>query len=170
VQYLRMCEHVLSLDRLAHSRGTAFGENQIESLDEATVDYLAMWLALLAMIEHRGRDDGRSLRKKLTQVEHQLESSTSAVDRKHLERAQSDLEAMMRRRDSVKSRALSVETAMMAMGDAFEEVYQRIVANPGSASDVNHALEDAVQRLRVEEELDLAVDSELEALLSGRNE
>jgi hypothetical protein len=165
--YFRMRERLESLQRLADSRGAALSDTQLESLDEASVDYLALWLALLAMQEHGSSDVG-ALQQRLAQVHEQLAVVSSATDRKHLERAQSDLENMLRRRDSVRSRSLSVETAMLSMADAFEEVYQRIVANPSSASDVTRALDEAVDHLRVEEELDLAVDRELEALMSSR--
>ena len=56
---------------------------------------------------------------------------------------------------------------MLSMADTFEEVYQRVVANPASA-DVTEALDDAVERMRVEEALDFAVDTELEDLFKKR--
>lgn len=167
-QYFRMRERLESLQRLAKTRGAALSFEQLESLDEATVDYLALWLALLAMEEHYNSTDASKLERRLTDVEVQLEGDVSQADRKHLEKARSDIQSMLRRRESSRNRSLSIETAMMSMADAYEEVYQRIVANPGSSADVTSALDSAVDHLRVEEELDLAVDNELAGLLASR--
>jgi hypothetical protein len=157
-RYQRMRERVSSLSRLVKDRSAALGETQIESLDEATVDYLALWLALIAMNDPQTLQEEDGLKRRLALAEKQLKEASSPVDRKHLERAHQDLTAMLRRRESVRSRALSVDTAMLSMADAFEEVYQRIVANPSSTTDVSYALDEAIEHLRVEEELDFVVD------------
>jgi hypothetical protein len=169
-RYQRMRERVSSLSRLVKDRSAALGETQIESLDEATVDYLALWLALIAMNDPQTLQEEDGLKRRLALAEKQLKEASSPVDRKHLERAHQDLTAMLRRRESVRSRALSVDTAMLSMADAFEEVYQRIVANPSSTTDVSYALDEAIEHLRVEEELDLAVDQELESLVARRRQ
>ena len=54
---------------------------------------------------------------------------------------------------------------MLSMTDTLEEVYQRMMTNP-NAGDVREELQAAVARMQVEEELDLAVDSELNDFLS----
>ena len=54
---------------------------------------------------------------------------------------------------------------MLSMVDTFEELYQRVVTNPTSG-DVSVQLNDAVERMKVEEQLDLAVEAELADLFA----
>ena len=54
---------------------------------------------------------------------------------------------------------------MLAMTDTLEEVYQRVITNPNS-DDATQQLQDALERMKVEEKIDMAVDAELDTLLS----
>ncbi len=164
--YNRMIERLDSLRKIAGNRGSGLATRQLEDLEDATVDFLALWLALLSMYEHQRSVDPAGIRRRIKDIDQRLETVSSAVDRKHLEKARGDFEGVLLRRESVRTRATSVEAAMLSMADAFEEVYHRIVANPSSEADVTSALDSAVEHFRVEEELDLAVDRELEDVLS----
>lgn len=165
--YGRMRERLDSLQRLAKSRGTALTPRNVEDLDDVTVDFLGLWVALLAMRERFEGVQEPDLQRRLAEIETQLAESEDALDRKHLERAAADLGRVLGRRKSVKSRATAVEAAMLSMADTFEEVFQRVIANPAS-TDASSALDDAVDRMRVEEALDFQVDSELEDLFRTR--
>lgn len=161
----RMGDRLRSLRKLAASRDTGLSERDVHRLVEAMVDYLGLWLAWLAMGDRYRNTDEDAVRAKIEKIGRALErQGIGAVEQKRLNKAQADLVGILQRRDSLWARATSIEAAMLAMADTFEEVYHRVVANP-SAGAVSSELGDAVERMRVEEALDLAVDEELESLM-----
>jgi hypothetical protein len=163
--YQRMRGRLESLESLAASRGSTVTESMVEQLQDATVDYLGLWLAWLTMRQRWESVDEPGLKRRVAQIEAQMDEASTAVDQHHLKRAHADLSRVLERRQGLWSRATSVEAAMLAMADTFEEVYQRVMANPNS-SDLGTTLEDAVERMRVEEQLDLAVEAELSDLMA----
>lgn len=165
--YERMGKRIASLSALAAGRQNGLTARDVERLEDASVDYLGLWLAWLVLAERYHETDERAIQGKLRTIERELRADHRAVERKRLEQARADLEGILSRRQSVWARTTSLEAAMLAMVDTFEEVYQRVVANPASG-DVGRELTDAVERMRVEEALDLAVDEELDALFRRR--
>ena len=162
--YHRMRERVNSLTQIAHNRETAMSERDVERLDDATVDYLGLWLAWLVMAERWQNVDEEGITKRITAIDRQLDKLTDAVERRRLEKARSDLDRILNRRKTLWSRATEVEAKMLAMTDTLEEVYQRVITNPNS-DDATSQLQEAVERMKVEEEIDMAVDTELDGLL-----
>ncbi len=165
--YHRMRERLESLQKLAENRKTALSAADVERLDDATVDYLGLWLAWLVMAERWRSVDESGLDDRIAAIDRQLESTEGALERRRLEKARADLERILSRRKSLWGRATEVEAKMLAMSDTLEEVYQRVVSNPNSG-DTASQLQEAVERMRVEEEIDMAVDSELDELMGRR--
>jgi hypothetical protein len=160
--YLRMVQRVASLRSLSQSRKSAFGEADVERLDDATVDYLGLWLTRMSMGERHGFLTSQNLEARITATEGRLAQS-GAADRKVLEKALDDLRRLARSRARIEAHATSVDAAMLAMSDAFEEVYQGVMANP-SSSDASRRLQDAVARMRIEDDLGSAIDEDLDGL------
>ena len=167
--YARMHEHLASLKKVAENRTSALTDRDVEKLDDATVAYLGMWLARLVIRERWDSIDGHSLRKKLKWMVKELENVTDPLEKKRLEKATADMQRVINSRDKLRSRELSVEAAMVSMADTFEEVYQRVMTDP-TAVDVSTQLKDAVARMHFEEELDLAVEGELNHLEMARRQ
>lgn len=165
--YQRMCDRLESLRELVKHRESALSEPDVERLEDATVDYLGLWLARIVMSERRNTVDVRKLQRKIAQIVAQIERTESALEARKLEKAKADLERILNRQDALWTRETSVEAAMLSMADTFEEVYQRLMTNPKSV-DVAEQLNSAVDRMAIEEELDLAVDRELDELLHKR--
>lgn len=163
--YERLNQRVEALRAIARNRTSALTERDLEHLDDATVDFLGLWLAGLAIHDRWNSMDEGALKARLAQVEARMDGATGS-ERAHLAKAKADLEGVVQRRSALWSRAAAIDAAMLSMSDTFDEVYQRVVANP-QASDVGAELQAAVARMQIEEELDLAVDSELEELLGG---
>ncbi|MEL6342506.1 MAG: hypothetical protein AAFV53_05195 [Myxococcota bacterium] len=164
--YHRMRERVQSLTEIADNRQTSLSDRDVERLDDATVDYLSLWLAWLVMAERWKNVDEEGIEKRVRAIDKQLEKTTKAVEKKRLTKAKSDLERILKRREGLWGRATEVEAKMLAMTDTLEEVYQRVITNPNSGNAATE-LQSAVERMRVEEEIDFAVDAELNDLLSG---
>jgi hypothetical protein len=165
--YHRMRERVESLRQISGSRQNAMSDRDIERLEDATVDYLGLWLAWLVMAERWQNVDEDGIGKRIEAIDRQIEKLEDSVERRRLEKARVDLERILTRRKTLWGRATEVEAKMLAMTDTLEEVYQRVITNPNS-DDATNQLQDALERMKVEEEIDMAVDAELDTLLRGR--
>jgi len=165
--YNRMRERLASLLEIARNRETSLTAYDVERLDDATVDYLSLWLARLVMAERRGTLDDRGIQGRIESIERQMEKTSASLERKRLAKAMQDLQRVLRRRESLAARETAVEAAMLSMSDTFEEVYQRVMTDPTS-TDVINELQGAVERLGIEEELDFAVEEELGDLVRAR--
>lgn len=163
--YHRMRERVESLNQIASNRQTAMSERDVERLDDATVDYLGLWLAWLVMAERWQNVDEDGIAKRVEAIDRQLDKLDDSTERRRLEKARTDLERILARRKTLWGRATEVEAKMLAMTDTLEEVYQRVITNPNS-DDATQQLQDALERMKVEEKIDMAVDAELDTLLS----
>ncbi len=167
--YNRMRERVASLESVARSASTRLNQRNVESLDDSTVDFLGLWLAALTMWERWEEIDEDALKPRIAEIEDSLEEMTSDVDRKHLLKARAELMALLDRKKSLWSRATAVDTAMMTLADQFEEIYQRVIRNP-NANSLGEDVRSAIDRMRLEEEIDLEVDADLGPLLLSRRE
>jgi hypothetical protein len=164
--YHRMRERIESLNEFADARKAALSAHDVERLDDATVDYLGLWLGWLVLAERWQGTDEEGLQRRINAIDVQLEK-VSGLEAKRLSKAKEDLERILKRRESMWGRATEIEAKMLAMSDTLEEVYQRVMLNPHSG-DATEQLQEAVERMKVEEEIDYAVDSELEALLGNK--
>lgn len=165
--YHRLIERRDSLRKMAQDH-QAISIEDIERLDDATVDFLGLWLGRTAIAErHRAFDEGQ-LKGRIADLTAQIESLPEDDNRKRLLKAKSDLETLVRRRQEMRTRDAAAEAAMLSMSDTFDEVYQRIVSSPSPADSAAAAdLRSAVDRLNIEEELDTVLYDEVEAMLSS---
>jgi hypothetical protein len=158
--YHRMRERLESLTKMASNRKNSLTLRDVERLDDATVDFLGLWLARMVIYDRQQAMDEDELRRKLDGVNQQLERELGSTDRRQLEKARKDLEQVLERRDRLKTRDASLEAAMLAMCDTFDEVYQGVMTNP-NASDINSKLQEAVERMHIQEDLGAALDDDL---------
>jgi hypothetical protein len=163
--YQRMVEHASSLLTLARSQRSALGFEDVERLEDAAVDYLGLWLARMAMAERHTRLVAQDLEQKIEATQRRL-SQASGEERRPLEKALDELQRLLRSRKRIEAHETAVDAALIAMPDAFDEVYQGVMQNPTS-SDAVQRLQQAVERMRVEDELGAAVDEDLASLFSG---
>ncbi len=161
--YYSLCERVVSLHAMARNRKakTSLSSSDIERLEDATVDFLGLWLGRLSMNERLEALDEGALKDRLKAVSAQL-AEAQVHNRPPLMRAKTDLERILMRRERLMARQAAVEAAMLALADTFDEVYQAVMTNPNSGG-VAQQLQQAVERLHIEEELDLGLDQDLEA-------
>ena len=160
LKYRRIREVIDSLTEVAQHRKTSLTEREVERLDDASLNFLGLWLAKLVIKERRASIDTQDLAARMADIDLTIEETQSAEERRRLSKARDDLERIFNRRKSLDSRATSVDAALLSMIDTFEEVYQQIATAPTSP-EVQRHLDDAVDRLTIEEGLDLAVEEEL---------
>jgi hypothetical protein len=160
--YEGLCQRVESLKRMARSRKGSLSGADLERLDDATVDFLGLWLGRLTMAERLETLNERALREKLRSLGAQIERIGDPANRKHLQQAKSDIERILARRERLVARQAAVEAAQLSLADTFEEVYQAVMTN-ATGGDIGRQLQEAVERLHIEEDLDLGVEADLEA-------
>jgi hypothetical protein len=166
--YNRMCERRDSLKKVAAERESALTGDDVEKLDDATVDFLGLWLGRIAIQERHQAFNQKELERRIEQIEKQLESMEAAADQRRLQKALSDLRELVKRRDEMHSRDTEAEARMLAMSDTFDEVYQRIMANPTSKEDISQGVESALERMNIEEELDYVLEEEVNTMLTHK--
>jgi hypothetical protein len=160
-------ERVRSLKKVVQGSESSLSVRDVERLEDALVDYLGLWLARLVIDERLRSQSDRDIQAQLEDLELHLEEAGALADRRRLEKARQDLLGVQQRRGSLRSRAVALDAALLATVDTIEELHQQLMTNPGSA-EATRQLEEAVSRLKVEEELDLAADQELADLLSDK--
>jgi hypothetical protein len=163
--YQRMRSRIASMEEVARRPNSRLGQKELEQLEDATVNYLALWLTKLLGHERQATVADKDLEARLHKVELQLEEVEGATDRRTLEKARDDLTKLLQRRQTLRSKLASVDAAMLSMADAFEEVFQQAVTRP-NAPEAGAQLQQAVDRMRLEEGLDLAIEEELGALFT----
>ncbi|MCB9655932.1 MAG: hypothetical protein H6729_17535 [Deltaproteobacteria bacterium] len=165
--YARMRDRLASLEEVAKNRRTALTAYDVERLDDSTVSYLGLWLAQLLIEERKRAIDDVQVAKSLADIESQIESAPSSVERRRFENAREDLVRIQRRREGLASQEAAVRAGLLSMVDTFEEVYQQVVTDPTSTEATEH-LQNAVERLQIEERLEGGIDEELIALFRGK--
>ena len=163
--YARMNEHIASLRTLAHNQRSALGVEDVERLEDAAVDYLGLWLARIAMAERSQRLSGENLESKIEHAQRRL-SQASGEERRPLEKGLEELNRLRRSHKRLEAHETGIDAALIAMPDAFDEVYQGVMQNPTS-SDAVERLKQAVDRMRIEDELSAAVEDDIGELLRG---
>ena len=105
--------------------------------------------------------DGR-----IASADERLSQVSSDADRRRLLSAKAELGKLLARRDEMLSRDSSAEATMLMMADSFDEVFQRVMADPNSRENISSGLKAAVERMNIEEDLDFMLEAEVETLLA----
>ena len=157
--YQRMLDRIDSLLEIAKNRRTSLTPSDVERLDDATVDFLGLWLASLIIRERTDNVDESEIRKKLETIDQQMADLSRGADYRRLEKAKKDLNRILASRKKLHSKEISVDAALLSMAETFEDIYQGVITNPLSG-DVTKQLETAVEKMRIEDELEYALESE----------
>jgi hypothetical protein len=107
--------------------------------------------------------DEADLKRRLKALSAQLEVQESETNRKHLRQAKADLDRILTRRQRLVARQAAADAAMLALADTFDEIYQAVMTNPTSG-ELAGQLQEAVERLHIEEDLDLGLEDTLDVV------
>ena len=160
--HARLRERIESLGEMIRHRQSGIAERDIDRLEDASVDYLGLWLADLSMVERQAQVDEAQIEKRIAELGQRIESG--AADARSLQKARSDLEELLIRHRRLASRKAAVEAAMLSLPDAVEEIYHAVVTTP-TAGEGGARLQEAIDRLRLEEELESSYGAEIRELL-----
>jgi hypothetical protein len=162
----KMSERVESLYRHAAETRTNLPIIEIERLDDATIDYLCIWLARLVMEDRAESVNLKEIEQRVAMINRELETARPGVDARQLQKAKEEYFALVERHNRMMSRKTAIEAAMLSMPDQVEEIYQTIMTTPAS-EDIGSRLEDSIENLRLQEDIEAELSGELEAALPG---
>jgi hypothetical protein len=159
--YKRMLERVYSLQMIAEDRKTQLSVSDVERLEGATLDFLCLWLGLLVIDDRDRAINVNDVEQKIDEIDQELDDTTEGAQQRQLKHARAEYTALLGRHRVMLSKRHAMEAAMLGMPDQVEEIYQMIMAAPFSFS-MNTKLEESLSRLRLEEELELELNDELQ--------
>ncbi len=164
--YQRMDERVQSLYQRARSGHGRLAYRDVEQLDDVTLEYLALWLALLVMDDRAESIDLRDVELKVAALDKELAAPRAGSDLRQLQKARADYAAIIERHNRMLSRRRALEAAMLSMPDQLDEIYQTIMTLPVN-EDVGARLEEAIGKLRLQEDIEADLASDLAEALPG---
>ena len=162
----RMCERVESLYRHAADTRTNLPIVEIERLEDATIEYLCIWLARLVMEDRAESVNLKEIEQRVAQIDRELDAAKPGVDARQLRKARAEYLALAERHNRMLSRKTAIEAALLSMPDQMEEIYQTIMTTPAT-EDVGSRLEDSIEKLRLQEDIEAELSGEIEAALPG---
>jgi len=160
----QMRERIAFLREIAKNRDIPLNASDIDRLEDACVDFLGLWLSHLAMVERERSADDVSIDRRLKDIEQRLAKQPERTEQISLEKARGDLQEMLRRHQRLGTRKAAVEAALLSIPDAVEEIYHMVISAPTSGAQADR-LQDAINRLHMEESLEATVNDELGSTL-----
>lgn len=164
--YDRMTERVNSLYQLVADRRTQLSASDVEKLDDATIDYLCVQLALLIIDDRSAAVDRADIERRVAAIDRELAAKQPGTDERQLIRARNDYLALASRHRRMASRRAALEAALMAMPDQMEEIYQAIITAPTS-HELGAKLGDAVANLRLREDIEIELVDDIAEEVPG---
>lgn len=158
--YQRMIGRVKSIYRIAEDSHTSVTLQDAEKLDDTTIDYLRMWLAVTVIDERSRAISVKDVEARLAMIEQELDKAKPGTDQTQLNKARNEYLSILTRHRRLASRKAAIEAAMLSMPDQMDELYQAIVTAP-TASDTGSKMADAIARFSFDDDL----ESELEGAM-----
>lgn len=163
--YANLLERGVSMRRVLKTRGrVGITEREAERVEDAAVDYLSLWLAHLSIQARLEALNDADLQARLLDIDRRIAKDET---NRSLTKARDDIVDLIGRRKRLISRRAAVEAAMISLPDAIEEVAHSALTSGGS-EDASRRLIEAVDRLRIEEDLEASVEDELGEALPRR--
>ena len=159
--YQRMYDRVQALHRTAEDARTTLTPEDVDKLEDLTVDYLG--LSALNLSLKQGSKQGASedtAARRIAGLQAQLQGSKplSAEEERQLRSALAEYTEVLHRARRLAVRRSALEATLLSMPDKMEEVYQLVMTAPYS-SEMGGKLEESLARLRIAEEVAAEFDA-----------
>lgn len=164
--YSRMANRVASLYSRAHDRQTRLSPRDIERLDDATIEFLYMWLASLVMDERSDAIRPLEIENRIAFLDQEIVAPKPGADLRQLQKARSEYVAILERHQRLLSRRRALDAAMLSMPDQMEEIYQTIMTTP-LTEDVGSRLEESIAKLRLQEDIEAELAGDVAEAVPG---
>lgn len=164
--WLQMTERVNALYRHAADPRTKLQNSEIERLDDATIEFLCIWLARLVMEDRADSVNLQQVEQRVATIDRELASIRPGVDARQLQKARAEYLSLIERHNRMLSRKTAIEAAMLSMPDQMEEIYQTIMTTPANV-DLGAKLDDSIEKLRLQEDIEAELSGEIDSSLLG---
>lgn len=165
--YAEMCSRVQALYKTAGDSRTALTRQDVEKLDELTLDYLSLSLVHRSLQQ---RNDGASenqLSQRIAELQGQLQKPHfSEEELRQIRGTLAQFTDALQRTRRLAVRKSALEATLLSMPDKMEEVYQLVITSPYS-TEMGGKLEESLARLRIAEEVAAEFSDPAFAVSSG---
>ncbi|MFZ4535131.1 hypothetical protein [Propionivibrio sp.] len=158
--YTRMSERIAALYAHADSSSNRLSLQDVEKLEDAGLDYLRVWLAVLVMEDRATQINLSDIEERIAGLDRELKSPRPGSDLRQLQKARAEYVAIIERYHRMTSRKRALEAAMLSMPDQMEEIYQTIMTT-SDTEDVGSRLDDAIAKLRLQEDIEAELAGEI---------
>ena len=160
--YRRMVDRIETLARTAVESLSQVTPRDVERLDDATVNYLSLWLLGLVLRERQEAFRAEDLDRRILELERRLkDEALQAADRARFRKARDELEKVVERRTSVESHLAATRSGMLTMADGLEEIFSNVMQNPQS-TEVRAYLDTAIEHVRMAEGVEAEMATHLD--------
>jgi hypothetical protein len=132
----------------------------MDRMEDSCVDYLGLWLASLSMSDHEHSVSEHTIEMRIKDLDVKIAQQSGRTESLNLEKAKGELQEMLRRHGRLDARKAAVDAKLLSIPDTVEEIYHVVVAAPTSGYQTDR-LQDAINRLHVEEDLEASLSIEL---------
>ena len=157
--YRHMCSRVQALYQTAGDVRTTLTRQDVEKLEDLTVDYLGLCVVHLSLKQRKDGVSADMLVRRIAEIQAQLQNTQLPEDEaRQLRSALAQYTESMQRSRRLAVRRSALEATLLSMPDKMEEVYQLVITSPYS-SEMGSKLEDSLARLRIAEEVAAEFDA-----------
>jgi hypothetical protein len=161
-----MADRVAALYQVAADSRIDLAQADVDQMADATLEYLCIWLAALVIEDRASAIDLKDIAQRVQDIDAEIKADRPGIDLRQLQKARADYLGLMTSHRRMLSRQKAIDAAMLAMPDQFEEIYQTIMTASPSA-EVGSRLQESIARLRLEEEIESELASDLELAAPG---
>ena len=157
--YEQMYRRVQSLYQTAGDARTTLTRDDVEKLEDLTVDYLGLCAVNQSLRQRRDAPSEDSVIKRIASLQGQLlNKALTGDEERQLRSALAEYTEVMNRSRRLATRRSTLEATLISMPDKLEEVYQLVITAPYS-SEMGSKLEESLARLRIAEEVAAEFDT-----------
>ncbi len=151
--YQHMANRVQALYQTAGDSRTTVTRQDVEKLEDLTVDYLGLCVVNLSLKQRKDHASDDVAAKRIAGLQAQLQNKNLPdEEERQLRSALNEYTEVMNRSRRLAVRRSALEATLISMPDKMEEVYQLVITSPYS-TDMGGKLEESLSRLRLAEEV-----------------
>lgn len=151
--YRHMLSRVQALYMTASDSRTTLTREDVEKLEDLTVDYLGLSVVNLTLKQRKDRASEELVVNRIAGIQTQLQKpGLPDEEQRQLRNALAEYTEVMNRSRRLAVRRSALEATLISMPDKMEEVYQLVITSPYS-TDMGGKLEESLARLRIAEEV-----------------
>ena len=157
--FQHMWSRVQSLYQTAQDRRTTLTVQDVEKLEDLTVDYLGLCAVNQSLKQRKDHASDDVAVKRIATIQAQLDRDHLTDDEtRQLRSALAEYNETLQRSRRLAVRRSTLEATLISMPDKMEEVYQLVITSPYS-TEMGSKLEESLSRLRIAEEVAAEFDA-----------